>query len=63
MSRASPLLLPPGITHARRRSSFTGLFTPDKPLAPAPSHIQSIKNVVFYSPLNVLVLAIPVSWA
>lgn len=39
------------------------LFTPTRPLGPMPTYMQSLKAAVKYSPLNVLLVFIPVSWA
>jgi len=39
------------------------LFTPTHELAPSPGYVRSLKNALLYSPLNVLLLFIPVSWA
>jgi len=39
------------------------LFTPTHELGPSPGILVSMKNVLFYSPLNILLLCIPVSWA
>lgn len=43
--------------------SFHDLFTPEKRLKPAPNSWQSFKNIIFLSPLNILLLCIPISWA
>lgn len=43
--------------------TFTSLLTPGKPLAAAPTHYRSFVNIIKYSPLNILLLCIPVSWA
>lgn len=50
-------------TGTQRTKSFHELFTPAKPLKPAPSHIQSLKNIFFASPFNILLVCIPISWA
>lgn len=39
------------------------LFTPTHELGPSPGYLASMKNVLLYSPLNILLLFIPVSWA
>jgi len=39
------------------------LFTPTHELGPSPGYLLSVKNVLLYSPLNILLLFIPVSWA
>jgi Ca2+:H+ antiporter len=39
------------------------LFTPTHELGPSPGYLLSVKNVLLYSPLNVLLSLIPVSWA
>lgn len=43
--------------------SFHDLLTPEKRLKPAPNSWQSFKNIIFLSPLNILLLCIPISWA
>lgn len=43
--------------------TLTSLFTPERPLAAAPSHYQSFMNILKYNPLNILLLCIPVSFA
>ncbi|KAH6905478.1 calcium ion transporter [Coprinopsis sp. MPI-PUGE-AT-0042] len=44
-------------------SKLRRLFTPAHDIGPRPTYLQSLKATVRYSPLNVLLLAIPVSWA
>lgn len=39
------------------------LFTPTHELGHSPGYLLSVKNVLLYSPLNILLLFIPVSWA
>ena len=39
------------------------LFTPTHELGPSPGYLASAKNALLYSPLNILLLFIPVSWA
>ncbi|CAO1631902.1 unnamed protein product [Sympodiomycopsis kandeliae] len=46
--------------HAR---SFHDLFVPEHRLKPAPNTVQSLKNIFFASPFNILLICIPVSWA
>lgn len=46
--------------HAR---SFHDLFVPEHRLKPAPSTMQSLKNIFFASPFNILLVCIPISWA
>ncbi|ESK84739.1 calcium ion transporter [Moniliophthora roreri MCA 2997] len=52
---------------ARSQSKFSSrigaLFTAKKPLGPTPSYLQSAKAAVAYTPLNICLLFIPVSWA
>ncbi|SNX84782.1 related to VCX1 - Vacuolar Ca++/H+ exchanger [Melanopsichium pennsylvanicum] len=45
------------------RRSFTELFHPEHRLAEPPNTIASLKNIVFGSFLNILLILIPVSWA
>ncbi|EEB91843.1 hypothetical protein MPER_09734 [Moniliophthora perniciosa FA553] len=42
---------------------ITALFTPVKPLANTPTYRQSIIAAIRYTPLNICLLFIPVSWA
>ncbi|KAF9649535.1 calcium/proton exchanger [Thelephora ganbajun] len=39
------------------------LFTPTHELGPSPGYLASLKNALLHSPLNILLLFIPVSWA
>lgn len=39
------------------------LFTPTHELGPSPGYLVSARNALFHSPLNILLLFIPVSWA
>lgn len=39
------------------------LFTPTHELGPSPGYLTSMKNALFHSPLDILLLFIPVSWA
>ncbi|KAL0570120.1 hypothetical protein V5O48_011843 [Marasmius crinis-equi] len=49
---------------SKRPSRFMALFTPQKPLAgPEPTYKQSLVNLIRYTPLNICLLFIPVSWA
>ncbi|KAJ3569226.1 hypothetical protein NP233_g5193 [Leucocoprinus birnbaumii] len=48
---------------ARNTRKLRTLFTPTRPLGPTPTYLQSFKEVVRYTPLNVLLVFIPVSWA
>ncbi|KIK57255.1 hypothetical protein GYMLUDRAFT_46514 [Collybiopsis luxurians FD-317 M1] len=41
----------------------TALFTPSRPVGPAPTMLQSFRSILFSSWLNLLLLCIPVSWA
>ena len=53
-------------TEVERRGlarTFTELLTPEHRLAPAPTTLQSIKNIICFSWLNLLLIFIPVSWA
>ncbi|EKM77745.1 hypothetical protein AGABI1DRAFT_61323 [Agaricus bisporus var. burnettii JB137-S8] len=51
------------INLGNKTRKFRTLFTPTRPLGPQPTYAQSIKAAIKYSPLNVLLLFIPVSWA
>lgn len=42
---------------------MTDLLKPEHRLAPAPTHVRSLVNILKYSPLNVLLICIPISWA
>ncbi|KAF8650672.1 hypothetical protein AX16_005129 [Volvariella volvacea WC 439] len=46
-----------------RTARIRALFTPSRPLGPPPTYKQSLKATLKYTPLNLLLLAIPVSWA
>lgn len=52
-----------GIAHITPANRLRILFTPTHELGPSPGYLVSMKNVLFYSPLNILLLFIPVSWA
>lgn len=43
--------------------SFHDLFVPEHRLKPAPNSYQSFKNIILCSPLNILLVCIPISWA
>ncbi len=45
------------------RRSFTELFTPEHRLGKPPGTLVSLKNILFGSFLNILLVFIPVSWA
>lgn len=47
----------------RKVNKLRILFTPTRPLGPSPTYMQSFKAAMKYSPLNILLLCIPVSWA
>lgn len=47
----------------RKANKLRTLFTPTRPLGPSPTFTQSLKAAMKYSPLNILLLCIPVSWA
>lgn len=55
--------LPISIPRLSNRSRLRALFTPTRHIGPAPSYARSALNTVRYSPLNVLLAFIPVSWA
>ena len=52
-----------GIARITPASRLRILFTPTHELGPSPGYLKSARNVLFYSPLNILLLFIPVSWA
>jgi Ca2+:H+ antiporter len=52
-----------GIANITPANRLRILFTPTHELGPSPGYLLSVKNVLLYSPLNVLLLFIPVSWA
>ncbi|KAF9531314.1 Sodium/calcium exchanger protein-domain-containing protein [Crepidotus variabilis] len=51
------------ILRASRSDRLRALFTPRVPVGPNPTYRQSLVNCVKYSPLNILLVFIPVSWA
>ncbi|TFK34661.1 Sodium/calcium exchanger protein-domain-containing protein [Crucibulum laeve] len=51
---------PPVLTRSAR---VRALFTPSRPLGPRPTYHQSFMAAVKYTPLNLCLLFIPVSWA
>ena len=52
-----------GIAEVTPADRLRILFTPTHELGPSPGYLLSMKNVLLYSPLNILLLFIPVSWA
>lgn len=54
-----PLTLP----RLSKRSRLRALFTPTRIIGPPPSYGRSIINIFRFSPLNVLLVFIPISWA
>ena len=52
-----------GIANITPTNRLRILFTPTHELGPSPGYLLSVKNALLYSPLNVLLLFIPVSWA
>jgi hypothetical protein len=54
-----PLTLP----RLPKRSRLRALFTPTRTIGPPPSYGRSIINILRFSPLNVLLVFIPISWA
>ncbi|TFK23975.1 calcium ion transporter [Coprinopsis marcescibilis] len=46
-----------------KSARIRALFTPTRNIGPRPTYMQSLKATARYSPLNVLLLAIPVAWA
>lgn len=50
-------------SRATMRRSFTDLFTPEHRLGKPPGTLISLKNILFGSFLNILLVFIPISWA
>ena len=46
-----------------KRSRLRALFTPTRTIGPAPAYGRSVLNVVSFSPLTILLVFIPISWA
>ncbi|TFK64541.1 calcium/proton exchanger [Pluteus cervinus] len=46
-----------------RNARIRALFTPTRPVGPSPTYLQSFKAIITYSPLNVCLAFIPISWA
>jgi len=46
-----------------RLERLKALVTPNKPIGPTPTYKESVKAAIRYTPLNVCLLFIPVSWA
>lgn len=55
--------LPVALPHLAKRSRLRALFTPTRRIGPAPSHGRSFINIFKFSPLNVLLVFLPISWA
>lgn len=54
---------PPSQSSGRRMDRLKTLFRPSRPVGPAPGYKTSVIAAVKYSPLNICLLLIPVSWA
>jgi Ca2+:H+ antiporter len=54
-----PLVLP----RLSKRSRLRALFTPTRRIGPAPGYGRSFINIFKFSPLNVLLVFLPISWA
>jgi hypothetical protein len=54
-----PLALP----RLSKRSRLRALFTPTKRVGPAPGYGRSFINIFKFSPLNILLVFLPISWA
>ena len=52
-----------GVANITPANRLRILFTPTHELGPSPGYLLSVKNALLYSPLNILLLFIPVSWA
>ena len=46
-----------------KRDRLRALFTPAHPIGPRPSHRQSLIATLKYTPLNIFLLCVPISWA
>ncbi|KAJ3510461.1 hypothetical protein NLJ89_g4659 [Agrocybe chaxingu] len=46
-----------------KTARIRALFTPKHVVGPTPTYLQSVKAMMRYTPLNLLLLCIPVSWA
>jgi Ca2+:H+ antiporter len=46
----------------RRTRKLRALFTPTRSIGSSPTYLQSLKAALTYTPLNVLLLFIPISW-
>jgi Ca2+:H+ antiporter len=55
--------MPMTLPRLSKRSRLRALFTPHKPVGPAPSYGRSLINIIKFSPLNILLAFIPISWA
>ncbi|KAK7047485.1 hypothetical protein VNI00_006716 [Paramarasmius palmivorus] len=53
----------PSPSESRFTSRLGALFTAQKPLGPVPTYLQSFRAAITYTPLNICLLFIPVSWA
>ncbi|EIM19153.1 calcium/proton exchanger [Wallemia mellicola CBS 633.66] len=47
----------------RRPLTFRAFITPAYPVAPVPGYVESIRNTICYSWLNILLISAPISWA
>ena len=55
--------VPMALPRLAKRSRLRALFTPTRHIGPAPSFARSIINILKFSPLNVLLVFLPISWA
>lgn len=62
-SRTEPQDGPSAAPDRTRMAGLRSLFEPSHPLGPSPGYLPSIKSAITYTPLNVCLAFIPVSWA
>lgn len=63
LPQPAPSPSPPPSKWAGVGQRLRTLFTPTHPLGPEPTYVASFKAAVFYTPLNLCLVFIPVSWA
>lgn len=62
-SRIIRFKIPLAMPRLSKQSRLRALFTPTRPIGPAPSYGRSFINIFRFSPLNVLLVFVPISWA
>lgn len=55
--------VPTTLPRLGKRSRLRALFTPTRHIGPAPTFARSLINIIKFSPLNVLLVFLPISWA